>query len=86
MGYLQEITERERKISEAFKGATPEILPDVKIECEVLNLKISDDECDICGAKCDDHGYYICDCYSPCCGAKMFPDSDICPDCHEYCI
>jgi len=42
------------------------------------------DECDVCGKKVDDEGYYTCSCYSPCCGARMIDDCDICPDCKEH--
>lgn len=42
------------------------------------------DQCDICGEKVNNEGYFNCNCYSPCCGARMFDDSDICPDCHEH--
>ena len=45
-----------------------------------------EDYCDVCGEEVDDHGYYTCDCYSPCCGARMHDDCDICPDCKEHCI
>jgi hypothetical protein len=49
------------------------------------DVKDSDkDECDICGSQVDDHGYFTCQCYSPCCGARMIDDCDLCPDCHEH--
>jgi hypothetical protein len=53
---------------------------------EELNERIEDtrDECDVCGEKVNDEGYFTCNCYSPCCGARMIDDSDICPDCREH--
>ena len=57
----------------------------LKLQKTIDSMNI-EDECDLCGEKCDSHGYYTCNCYSPCCGAEMYPDSDICPECHEHCI
>ena len=44
------------------------------------------DCCDVCGKEADEDGLLACDCYSPCCGARIYPDSDICPDCKEHFI
>ena len=55
----------------------------IKLQKDSVNIE---DECDLCSTRCDSHGYYTCNCYSPCCGVEMRPDSDICPECHEHCI
>jgi hypothetical protein len=43
------------------------------------------DECPDCGKACDEHGYFTCNCYSPCCGAPIILH-DICSECKEHCI
>jgi hypothetical protein len=42
--------------------------------------------CNECGKSLDYEGDIndMCQCYSPCCGAKMYHDCDLCPVCHEH--
>jgi hypothetical protein len=55
-------------------------------QCGELEENCKCEYCEICGARCEKDGTYTCDCFSTCCGARMYPDSDICPDCKEHCI